>query len=367
MAHMRGFTDRIPRSMERELTGNNVTCLHGTARFTGPRQIEIDGIAHEARHVLIATGARPRPLDFPGSEHLIDSTQFLELEALPERIVFVGGGYIAFEFAHLASRSGADCVIVDHGERPLRQFDPDLVGLLVDRTQRDGIAVHQGAEVAGVERIGASYRVSVNQEGTQSTLTADLVVHAAGRVADLHSLGLDAANVASGPSGVQVSDHLQSTTNPAVYAAGDAAQTPGEPLTPIAVIEGKVAASNLLKGTRTVPDYAGIPSTVFTLPELNRVGMLEHEARSRGMDIDVRYTDTSGWYSNYRIGETTGAANIIIERRTNLVLGAHLLGHDYAELVNTVGLAIKLGLTTSQLGSAVATYPSTGSDLSSLL
>lgn len=367
MAHKRGFTDRIPQSMERELTGNNVTCLHGTARFTGPQQIEIDGIAHEARHVLIATGARPRPLNFPGSEHLIDSTQFLELEALPERIVFVGGGYIAFEFAHLASRTGANCVILDHGERPLRQFDPDLVGLLVDRTQRDGIPVRQGAEVAGVERIGASYRVSVNHEGTQSTLTADLVVHAAGRVADLHSLGLDAANVAAGPSGVQVSDHLQSTTNPDVYAAGDAAQTPGEPLTPIAVIEGKVAASNLLKGTRTVPDYAGVPSTVFTLPELNRVGMLEHEARSRGMDIDVRYTDTSGWYSNYRIGETTGAAKIIIERRTNLLLGAHLLGHDYAELVNTFGLAIKLGLTTSQLRSAVATYPSTGSDLSSLL
>jgi glutathione reductase (NADPH) len=286
---------------------------------------------------------------------------------LPNRIVFVGGGYIAFEFAHIAGRAGADSVIVDRGKRPLRGFDPDLVGLLVDRTRRDGIQVREETEVVSVHRVGTEYRVTVDHGGERSTLAADLVVHAAGRVPDVQGLDLDAAEVASGPGGVQVSDHLQSTTNPAVYAAGDVAQTPGKRLTPVAVIEGKVAASNLLKGSQIAPDYTGVPSSVFTLPELNRVGMLEHEARDQGLDIDVRYTDTSDWYSNYRIGETTGAAKIIIDRRTNLVLGAHLLGHDYAELINTFGLAIKLGLTTNQLRSSAATYPSTGSDLGSLL
>lgn len=367
MAHKRGFTEGIPPSMERELGCNGVTCLHGSARFTGPRTIHVDGVEHEARHVLIATGARPRTLDFPGSGYLIDSTEFLELEALPNRIVFVGGGYIAFEFAHIAGRAGADCVILDRGERPLRGFDPDLVRLLVDRTRRDGIQVHHETEVAAVDRVGTEYRITLNRGGERSILAADLVVHAAGRTPDLQGLDLDAAEVAAGPGGVQVSNHLQSTTNPAVYAAGDVAQTAGDRLTPVAVIEGKVAASNMLKSTRIAPDYTGVPSSVFTLPELNRVGLLEHEARDRGLDIDVRYTDTSGWYSNYRIGATTGAAKIIVDRRTNLVLGAHLLGHDYAELINTFGLAIKLGLTASQVRSSVATYPSTGSDLSSLL
>jgi glutathione reductase (NADPH) len=367
MAHKRGFTDDIPPSMERELQGNHVACLHGEARFTGPRQVEVDGIGYETEHVLIATGARPRPLGFPGSEHLVDSTQFLELETLPHRIVFVGGGYIAFEFAHIAAHAGAECIIVDRGQRPLPQFDPDLVELLVDRTRHDGIDVRRGTEVAGVERVGSEYRVSLNRDGERSMLTADLVVHAAGREPDLERLRLDAAEIAAGPDGVQVSEHLQSTTNPAVYAAGDAAQTPAARLTPVAVIEGKVAASNMLKGTRTAPDYTGVPSTVFTLPELNRVGLLEHEARDRGLDIDVRYTDTRGWYSNYRIGETTGAAKILVDRRTDLVVGAHLLGHHYSELINTFGLAIKVGLTTTRLRSAVATYPSIGSDLSSLL
>ena len=184
---------------------------------------------------------------------------------------------------------------------------------------------------------------------------------------ELQHLDLDAAGVEAGPDGVLVADHLQSTTNPAVYAAGDAAQTQGARLTPVAVIEGKVAASNLLKGTRIAPSYAGVPSTVFTLPELNRVGLLEHEAKAQGIDVDIRYTDTRGWYSNYRIGESTGAAKILVDRSNDRVLGAHLLGHDTAELINTFGLAIKLGLTASQLRSTVATYPSTGSDLSALL
>lgn len=367
MAHKRGFTDGIPRSMERELRSNSVECLHGAARFTGPQRVEVDGVGYGAEHVLIATGARPRPLDFPGSELLIDSTAFLELEDLPQRIVFVGGGYIAFEFAHIAGHIGASAVVVDRGDRPLRHFDPDLVRLLVERSRRDGVEVHEQTEVVGIVRSGADFQVTVERAGVTSKLSADLVVHAAGRVPELQHLNLDAAGVEGGPEGVLVADHLQSTTNPAVYAAGDAAQTQAARLTPVAVIEGKVAASNLLKGTRIAPSYAGVPSTVFTLPELNRVGLLEYEARAIGLDIDVRYTDTSSWYSNYRIGESTGAAKILVDRSNNRVLGAHLLGHDSAELINSFGLAIKLGLTAAQLRSAVATYPSTGSDLSALL
>ncbi len=116
----------------------------------------------------------------------------------------------------------------------------------------------------------------------------DLVVHGAGRLPELSGLDLDAAGVEWDERGVRVAGHLQSTTNPAVYAAGDSADTPGMPLTPVAVFEGKVAASNMLKGTTTVPGYAGVPTAVFTIPELARVGMLEREARDQGIDVDVR-------------------------------------------------------------------------------
>ena len=367
MRHKRGFTDAVPQGMEDELTGNGAITFHGSARFTGPNQLDIDGTEHRAKHFLIATGARPRPLSFPGHEHLIDSTDFLNLDALPPRIVFIGGGFISFEFAHIASRAGVDCVIIDHGDRPLREFDPDLVELLIQRTEQTGIRVQLATTTTRVTRTATGLDVTVDQGGRTFTIGADLVVHGAGRVANLDGLNLDAANIASGPRGVTVAGHLRSTTNPAVYAAGDAADTPGKPLTPVAVFEGKVAASNMLKGTTTTPDYTAVPTTVFTIPELNRVGILEHEARNSGLDIDVRHNDTSGWYSNYRVGETTASAKIIIDKATDRILGAHLLGPGYGELINIFGLAIKLGLTSRQLKSMTATYPSIGADLGSML
>ena len=134
------------------------------------------------------------------------------------------------------------------------------------------------------------------------------------------------------------------------------------PLTPVAVAEAKVAAANMIKATTSSPDYAGIPTAVFTIPELARVGMLEQEAIDHWINLDVRFTDTSGWYSNYRIGETAAAVKILIDRADDRIVGAHLLGPGYDELVNTIGMAIKLGLTTRQLKSATAAYPTIGSD-----
>ncbi|KQV63395.1 pyridine nucleotide-disulfide oxidoreductase [Nocardioides sp. Root122] len=367
MKHKHGFTDPVPDNMESGLAESGVETLHGRARFVGERQLDIDGVRYDADRFLVATGARPRPLDFPGHEHLIDSTGFLDLAELPPRIVFVGGGFISFEFAHIVARAGAVPVIVNRSERPLKGFDPDLVGLLVERGSAAGIEVRCRTVVVGVEAKGRGYTVTVERDGVRESIEADLVVHGAGRVADLADLGLDVVGVQWGERGVEVGPHLQSTTNPAVWAAGDSADTPGMPLTPVAVIEAKVAASNMLKGTTTAPNYAGIPTAVFTIPELARVGMLEQEARAQGIDVTVRHTDTSGWYSNYRIGETTAAAKVLIDQSTDRIVGAHLLGPEYGELINTFGLAITLGLTTRQLKSTTAAYPTVGSDLGSML
>ncbi|CAN5349934.1 NAD(P)/FAD-dependent oxidoreductase [soil metagenome] len=367
MKHKHGFTDPVPQNMEGSLAGNGVDTLHGRATFTGPQRIEIDDVPHLADRFLIATGARPRSLDFPGHEHLIDSTDFLDLDTLPERILFVGGGFISFEFAHIAARADSSVTIVDRGTRPLKGFDPDLVELLVDRGNQAGIDLRRSTTITAIERADRGFHVILERSGASEMIETDLVVHGAGRVADLSGMGLDAAGVEWGERGVLVSSHLQSATNPAIWAAGDSADTPGMPLTPVAVSEAKVAASNMLKGTTKTPDYTGIPTAVFAIPELVRVGMLESEAREQGIDLTVRYSDTSSWYSNYRIGENTAAAKILIDQSTDLIVGAHLLGPEYAELVNTLGLTIKLGLTASQLKSATAAYPTVGSDLGSML
>ncbi len=367
MGHKRGFTDPVPPNMEASLARAGIDTLHGTATFSGTNRLDINGATYEARHFLIATGARPRPMDFPGSEHLLDSTDFLNLEALPRRVLFVGGGFISFEFSHIAVRAGATAVIIDHSAQPLKGFDPELVDLLIDRSSTVGISVHRQTTITSVEPRGVGYRVTVDHDGQVAAFDTDLVFHGAGRVPELSTLNLDAAGIAHTARGVTVTDHLQSTTNPAVYAAGDSADTPGLALTPVAVFEGKVAASNLVKNTTTTPDYTGVPTTVFTIPSLSRVGLLEAEAAELGLDIDVRYNDTSGWYSNYRIGETTAATKILIDRTTDLVVGAHLLGPGYSELVSLVGLAMKASLTTRQLKSMTATYPSVTSDLGSML
>jgi glutathione reductase (NADPH) len=239
--------------------------------------------------------------------------------------------------------------------------------MLVARGAEIGVELRRSAEVVAVEPNGRGYIVTLDRAGVRQSIEADLVVHGAGRVADLSGLALDAAGVEWGERGLSVSDHLQSTTNPAVWAAGDSADTAGMPLTPVAVIEAKVASSNMIKGTTTAPNYTGIPTAVFTIPELARVGMLEAEARDQGIDLAVRHSDTSGWYSNYRVGETTAAAKVLIDRSTDRVVGAHLLGPEYGELINTFGLAITLGLTTRQLKSTTAAYPTVGSDLGSML
>jgi glutathione reductase (NADPH) len=341
--------------------------LHGAAQFTGANTLEVEGATYEARRFLVATGAIPRPVSIDGANLMIDSTDFLNLEALPRRILFVGGGFVSFEFAHIAARAGAAPVIVDRGARPLSGFDPDLVEMLIERSADVGAEVRRETEIVSIAKSAAAFTVEVKSGDEIMTIETDLVVHGAGRIAALADLDLEAAGVEYSDKGIVVAQHLQSTTNSAVYAAGDSADTKGMPLTPVAVIEGKVAASNMLKNAQTTPDYAGIPTAVFTVPELARVGMLEAEAKEAGYDVNVRFTNTGGWYSNYRIGEKSAAAKVLVDKSDGKILGAHLFGPEYGELINFFGLAIKLGLTAKQLKSMTAAYPSVGSDLGSLL
>jgi glutathione reductase (NADPH) len=270
-----------------------------------PDKLSVDGEVLEARHFVIAAGAKPRRLGVPGEEHLVTSTAFLELDQLPPRIAFVGAGYISFEFAHVARRAGAQVMIVGRG-KPLQHFEQDLVTRLVDHTRSLGIELRLDAEVTAIEQRGAGYRLRVNRQGRTETVEADLVVHGGGRVPNTEGLALGTANVATEPDGgVRVNEFLQSVTNPRAYAAGDAAASAGSlPLTPVAAYEGTIVGSNLLKGNTRTPDYRGIPSVVFTVPPLAGVGLTETEAQQRQLDVRVKTQDTSGWYSNRRVAET---------------------------------------------------------------
>lgn len=180
MAFKRSFTDPVPSKIESSLEKQEIDVFHGRARFRGPSSLEVEGQLLAARHFLVATGAKPMRLGIPGEEHLITSDRFLELEELPQRIVVVGGGFIAFEFAHIAARAGAKVTVLEQLPRFLRPFDPDLVGWLVDRSRQISIDLHAGTSVEAVEKDVAGFKVRTTSGEKQEIFEADLVVHAAG-------------------------------------------------------------------------------------------------------------------------------------------------------------------------------------------
>jgi glutathione reductase (NADPH) len=185
MRFKRSIVEPVPASKERHLAQAGISAFHGRARFAGPTTIQVNEDTLVGRHVLIASGAMPARLGFPGAEHLIDSTSFLELESLPKRIVFVGGGYISMEFAHVARRAGAEVHIVHRGQRPLERFDPDMVARLVEATRDLGIEVHLKSEVRRVDATASAMRVVTSQD---RVIEADLVVHGAGRMPEIDDL-----------------------------------------------------------------------------------------------------------------------------------------------------------------------------------
>lgn len=365
MAFKGTFTDPVPERLETSLAAQGVATLHGSAHFVDGNTLKIGGDTVSAEHIVIATGARPRDLGIPGSELLASSTDFLALESLPERIVFIGGGYISFEFAHIAARAGARVAVVDRAERPLEHFDPDLVERLVAASQQIGIELRSASEVIGVERVAGELMVSLADGGT---LSSDLVVHGAGRIPELDDLDLEAGGIDFEPSrGVTVDEFLQSRSNPAVYAAGDSAATAGWPLTPVAVHEGFIAASNILKGNRRTPNYAGTPSVAFTIPAIARAGLSEVEAVAQGLDFTLKRGDTSDWYTVRRTNERHSAFKVLIDNDSDRILGAHLLGVHAGEVIDMFALAIRHGLEAWEVRTGIFVHPAAASDVTSML
>lgn len=367
IAFKRGFTDPIPQKHERLYADKGIDSFHGQARFTGRNMLEVDGEPLEAEHILIASGAEPMKLGIPGEEHLIDNEQFLEMETLPRRIVLVGGGYIAFEFAHVARRAGAEITMLEMEEQVLREFDPDLVGWLVEKSREIGIDLRTSTAVKAVETNSGGFTVRALSDGQEQIVEADLVVHAAGRIPALDALDLDAGEVAHDKRRLKLNEFLQSVSNPAVYAAGDAAQM-GPPLTPVSSHDAKVVAANLLEGNHRKPDYRGVPSVAFTIPPIAAVGLSEAEARQQGLRLRVQSEKASDWFTARQAAEPTYGFKVLVDEDSDRVLGAHLIGPHADEVINVFALAIRHSLTTTeQLKTTMFAYPTGASDIGYML
>jgi glutathione reductase (NADPH) len=363
MRFKRTFTDPYPQTRRSSLERAGIETFDGVARFTGRSRLAIDEstVLQASRAVVVATGARPADLPIEGREHLTTSDQFLELPSLPPILTFVGGGYISFEFAHIAARAGARVTILHRGKRPLARFDPDLVDRLVARTSAAGIDIRLGADVRAIERRGNRYWVRFRDARGDALVDSDLVVHGAGRVADVGDLAVEAAGVRASHAGIEVNQYLQSVSNRIVWAAGDSAATDGPALTPVAAYEGRIVAANLLEGPHATADYHAIPSVVFTVPPLAGVGLTEKKAREQALDFTVKHEDTSTWYSSRRVEECS-AFKVLVENRSGRILGAHLLGPHADETINLFALAMRSGITADRFKEILWAYPTQASD-----
>jgi len=377
MHFKRSFTEPVPKKREEQFSKAGIIAFHGRARFIGQRTVKLNGSETiDGRHFLIAAGAQPMKLNIPGEEYIVKSDQFMELKELPSKIVFVGGGYISFEFAHIAARSGANVTILHRGKRPLNNFDPYLVDMLVQRTRELGIDVHLQTKVQEIESSEAKksrdsgfiVHSSNTTDGKKQEITADMVVHGAGRVPEIDDLDLGIAGIESeNKRGIKVNEYLQSISNPAAYAAGDAAASGGLPLTPVATYEGDIVATNMLEGNHIIPNYNGIPSVVFTIPPLASVGLQEEEARKQGLRFKTNKADTASWYSSRRVGENYSGYKVLIEEDTERILGAHMFGSHAEEVINLFAIAIQLGIKAGDIKHAIFTYPTNTSDVSYML
>jgi len=363
MKFKRTFTDPIPQSMEKGFANAGIDTLHGQASFTGKNTMRVGDQALEGKHIVIATGAQPMKLDIPGEEYLTTSEQFLEMPNMPESIVFVGGGYISFEFAHIAARAGADVTILHRSASPIKKFDPDLVAMLIKASEELGIKVRLNVPVHLIEKKEGKFVVHT---GEDEAYESDIAVHGAGRVPELAGLDLEKGGVEVDRKGIVVNEYLQSISNPLVYVAGDA-NARGVALTPVATMEGRTVAKNILEGNNTKVDYAAIPSVVFTLPPMASVGMQEEDAEKLGLKYEKNYKDSSSWYTSRRIGLKHSGVKVLIDRENNRVLGAHLLGHNAEEIINIFALAIKANLSIDVLRQMVWTYPTSSSDISYMI
>lgn len=361
------FVESMPHDKEKSFQENGIAIFHGSAKFVGINQLKIESELIEAQKIVIATGAKPKELNIEGKEHLKTSDDFLELKSLPNEILFIGGGYIAFEFAHMAARCGSKVTIIHQGNYPLENFEQEMVSYVVKSSKNVGINLVLKTEVKSIVKNGEKFTVVGKSSGTKQEFQADLVINSSGRVPAVFDLDLEEGNVVYSAKGIEVNSYLQSISNPDVYAAGDVTASDGLPLTPLASMEAKIVSSQLTAKDPKTGDYSVIPTVVFTMPALASVGYSEEQAKQKNLKFDVKSQSVSDWYSAKRRNAPIYAFKILIEKESGQIIGAHLVGPNAEETINLFALAMKAGMKASEIKKILFAYPSSASDAASMI
>jgi glutathione reductase (NADPH) len=343
------------------LEQSGVTRFEGHARIEGPHTISIDGNQLSARYVLVATGSWPFVPEVPGAEHAITSNEVFHLEEMPHRVVIVGGGYIAVEFAGILHGLGAQVVQLYRGPLFLRGFDIDLRRALADEMRKKGIDLRFEINVERITRGEGGLRVTATDG---RVLEADQVLYATGRRPLTRDLGLEEVGVELKSNGAIVVDEYSQSSVQSIFAIGDV--TDRIMLTPVAIAEGEALARTLFGGEPTRPDHADVPSAVFSQPPIGTVGLTEARAREMYDQIDIYRCSFRPLKHTISGSQERSLMKLVVDRGSDRVLGVHVLGPEAGEIVQGFAVALKMGATKAQFDATIGIHPTSAEELVTL-
>lgn len=336
------------------LVNSGVKLLEGHASIKGPHEIEVDGQRYTAQHILIATGGWPQVPDIPGREHAITSNEAFYLKQLPERMVVVGGGYIAVEFASIFHGLGAETTLMYRGDMFLRGFDGSVRTHLHEELAKRGMGIRFNTDIERIERQADSSLRLVLNDGSE--ITTDCVFYATGRRPMLDNLGLEHVNVKLDKRGfVEVDEHYQSS-EPSILAIGDVIGR--IQLTPVALAEGMAVARRLFKPEDYHEvDYAHVPTAVFSIPNIGTVGLTEEAAMEAGHQVRIFESRFRPMRLTLTENQERTLMKLVVDAETDVVLGCHMVGPDAGEIIQGLAIAVKAGATKRVFDDTIGVHP----------
>ena len=338
----------------------DVTAFEERAEILDPHRVRLrkSGSELSAERILVATGGRPlMPDDMPGSELGITSNEAFLLDKFPSRVLIVGGGYVALEFANIFHGLGAQTRIVHRGDRILRGFDDDLRAHMHIEAERAGLSLTMKTTLAKIEKTDALRATLSNGE----TVDADVVMHAIGRVPNTAGLGLERAGVKLDGAGAVIVDEYSQSNVPSIYAIGDVTNRMN--LTPVAIRDGHAFADSIYNNRPTAVDHSTVPSAVFGRPPIGTVGQAESDARRSHGDIDIYRTNFRPMRNILSGNQERTLMKLVVDRKTDQLLGVHIAGEDAPEMAQLAAVAVKAKLTKAQWDSTVALHPTAAEEL----
>jgi len=344
--------ERLNGVYARLLDAAGVERIEGRAHIVDPHTVAVGERRLTAANILVATGSWPNVPDVPGVEHAITSNEAFHLKSLPERVAVVGGGYIAVEFAGIFHGLGAETVQLYRGPLFLRGFDDDVRAALAEEMRKRGIDLRFEATVEKIEKTGAGLVATLND---RSAVEVDQILYATGRLPLTGDLGLEAAGVELDSKGAVVVDAYSRSSVPSIWAIGDA--TDRINLTPVAINEGIALANTLFNDRPTIPDHEDVPSAVFSHPPIGTVGLTETEARERYGEVEIYRSRFRPLRHTLTGSEETTLMKLIVDRASDRVVGAHMVGPDAAEILQGLAIAVKCRATKAQFDATIGINP----------